>query len=53
MLMTNAMKVFLDELRLSGAVNMYGAGPYLAEAFGLSRADAREVLGVWMSTFEG
>ena len=43
--------LFLDELRESGAVNMFGAAPYLAEMFGLSKRDAREVLGQWMRTF--
>ena len=32
-------------------MNMFGATPYLAEMFGLSKRDAREVLGQWMRTF--
>ena len=43
--------IFLDELREGGAVNMFGAAPYLAEMFGLSAREAREVLGQWMRTF--
>ena len=43
---------FLDRLRESGVTNMYGAGRYLVEAFDLTRADAAEVLGHWMRTFD-
>jgi len=43
---------FLDELRESGAVNMFGASPYLREMYPeLSKAEARQVLGYWMKTF--
>lgn len=42
---------FLDDLRESGETNMFGAGPYVQEAFGLSRADARKVVMEWMETF--
>lgn len=43
---------FLDGLRESGETNMYGARPYLIEAFGLSRREATEVLKEWMDTFK-
>jgi hypothetical protein len=42
---------FLDQLRESGATNMFGAAPYLVEMYGLSKADARAVLTHWMETF--
>ena len=42
---------YLDELRESGETNMYGAGSYLADEFGLERRKAREVLSEWMRTF--
>ena len=42
---------YLDELRESGVTNMYGAGSYLADEFGLERRKAREVLREWMRTF--
>lgn len=45
------MLEFLDELRESGVTNMFGASPYLREAFDLSRADASAVLVYWMHTF--
>jgi len=42
---------YLDDLRESGVTNMFGAAPYLQEAFGLSRYEARVVLLKWMETF--
>jgi len=43
---------FLDYLRESAAVNMFGARPYLSAKFGLDKSDAAEVLQDWMDTFE-
>lgn len=43
---------YLDALRASGAVNMFGAAPHLAKAFGLSKADASTILVYWMETFQ-
>ena len=43
--------VYLDDLRLSGETNMYGAASYLQQEFDLSRKEAREVLFYWMETF--
>jgi len=42
---------FLDSLRESGATNMFGAGPYLVEAFGVDRKTSHVILGYWMRTF--
>jgi len=42
---------YLDDLRLSGETNMYGAASYLQQEFDLSRKEAREVLFYWMETF--
>lgn len=39
---------YLDELRLSGETNMFGAGAYLEQEFGLDRREARDVLMTWM-----
>ena len=41
----------LDELRDSGKINMYGAAPYVAEWFGVSKHEARVLLSTWMDTF--
>lgn len=42
---------YLDALRESGTINMFGAGPYVQEAFGLDRRDARDLVIEWMETF--
>lgn len=42
---------FLDNLRESGVTNMYGAKPYLLEFFEISKQEASEILGFWMSDF--
>jgi hypothetical protein len=42
---------YLDGIRDSGIVNMFGAAPYLQDAFGLSRYDAKDILLEWMDTF--
>ena len=46
-----AVKAFLDNLRESGITNMFGAGQYLEEAFGMSRIDAKMALLHWMENF--
>lgn len=42
---------FLDDLRGSGATNMFGAGAYLREQFGINREEASKILSYWMETF--
>jgi len=42
---------WLDDLRESGDTNMFGAGPYLAGAFGIDKKEARGIVGYWMETF--
>lgn len=42
---------YLDDLRQSGVVNMFGAGAYLQRDWDLSRTEAHEVLKQWMDTF--
>lgn len=45
-------KKFLDELRESGVTNMFGARPYLQEAFPeLTEQEARIILSEWMMSF--
>ena len=39
---------YLDALRESGVTNMFGAGAYLEDHFGLSRYEARDILKDWM-----
>ncbi len=43
---------YLDGLRESGRTNMFGASPYLQEAFPeLTEKEARKVLVSWMEGF--
>ncbi len=42
---------YLDQLRLSGITNMYGASPYIITAFGVPREKATRALVLWMETF--
>ena len=42
---------YLDQLRESGITNMFGASPYLQEAFNLNRYEAKDILLEWMQTF--
>ena len=46
-----SMFLYLDDLRESGQVNMFGSGTYLQSAFGLSRYEAKDVVLEWMKTF--
>jgi hypothetical protein len=43
---------YLDRLRESGATNMFGAGPWLEKAFGLSREKSTPIVRDWMKTFD-
>lgn len=43
--------MYLDELRESGETNMYGAGPYLCEEFGISKRESHQILQVWTEDF--
>ena len=42
---------YLDALRESGEVNMFGATSHLRDFFGLDKIDARTVLMNWMEDF--
>lgn len=43
---------YLNELRESGETNMFGAGQYLQEEFGLNRREARDIVKQWMESFK-
>ena len=45
---TNKYWIYLEDLRRSGVVNMFGATPYLMQEFGLNKREAREILADWM-----
>lgn len=42
---------FLDSVRESGVINMFGAAPYVQESFDVSRNEAKTLLLEWMDTF--
>lgn len=43
---------YLENLRKSGVVNMYGARPYLERDFRLSENEARNILLKWMENYD-
>ena len=43
---------YLEDLRDSGQINMFGASQYIVEAFGLNKYQAREILSEWMHGYE-
>jgi hypothetical protein len=51
--MNNEYYEYLDALRESGVVNMFGAGAYLQDQFGLSRYEAKDILIAWMGQYSG
>lgn len=42
----------LNDLRESGEINMFAAGPYLQSEFGLDKQEAKRVVLHWMSTYK-
>ena len=48
---TNKYWIFLENLRKSGSVNMFGAVPYIMAEFHVSRQRATEILTTWMSNY--
>jgi len=42
---------YLDNLRESGAVNMFGAASYVKEVFDVDLKTARALLSEWMRTY--
>ena len=42
---------YLDTLRESGVTNMFGAVPYLEQAFDIDRREAKTVLLEWMNQY--
>lgn len=48
---TNKYWLFLENLRRSGAINMFGAAPVLAEYFEIDEKEARKILSDWMRNY--
>ena len=51
MSMQKQVNDFLNDLRDSGAINMFGAVPYIVEEFGVNKYEARDLLKNWMNSF--
>ena len=43
---------YLNVLRESGVTNMFGASPYLQQAFDVSKSEAKAILKLWMESFK-
>lgn len=50
--MQTAHKKYLDELRDSGVVNMFGATPYIMREFGGDNKTAKNILLEWMDSYK-
>lgn len=48
----NRYWIYLERLRRSGVVNMYGAGPYLEQRFLLNKQTAHNILLDWMKKYD-
>lgn len=53
MTLQEKVNVFLDKLSESGAINMFGAAPYVSDAFGVTKYEAQDLVKNWMQTFDG
>lgn len=42
---------YLNELRISGITNMFGATPFIEADFGVTRKEAMRLLSLWMENF--
>lgn len=49
---TDDMLTYLDGLRASGKINMFGAAPHVEQTFKLTIQQARQVTAYWMKTFK-
>jgi hypothetical protein len=49
--LTDDMLTYLDGLRESGETNMFGAGQYIMNEFGLDHRDTKAVVLYWMKTY--
>jgi len=47
--MKESVFAFLDAIRESGKINMFGATPYIVEEFDITKQEARKLLKEWMS----
>ena len=50
--LSESYKQFLDDLRESGSINMFGAPAVLQQEFGLTRHQAIDIVKTWMKEFK-
>jgi hypothetical protein len=50
--MTEQINTYLNALRESGRINMFGATPYLMDRFDLTRKQASIALIAWMESYK-
>lgn len=48
---TQEIFAYLDAVRESGSINMFGAAPYVAAEFGLNRREANDYVLAWIKNF--
>ena len=48
----NKYWIYLENLRRSGIMNMYGAAPFLEDEFGISHEEAVKILVAWMHNYD-
>ena len=51
--LSDSYKQFLDDLRDSGEINMFGAPAVLQREFGVSKELARSIVIAWMEDYRG
>ena len=49
--MQEKVNIYLDTMQKSGAINMFGAAPYISQVFGVNKYEARQYLKNWMDTY--
>lgn len=49
---TNEYWIYLEILRRSRVINMFGAAPYLAKEFNISYKEATTILADWMQNYK-
>lgn len=47
----NKYWLYLEQLRKSGVVNMYGSAPYLMDTFDLTQKEAVSIVSDWMDKY--
>ena len=50
--LSQSYKQFLDDLRESGSINMFGAPAVLQQEFGLTKHQAIDIVKTWMEEFK-